>query len=283
MPNYEIPRLFEQGIYSLDQGVRVFAGTTDDAFFIDLGAAFDSLNFRAAAGGGVLSPSQDADDATNFVPDDVSGFNVNTHRAPRCRSALLTRDGSRPLRTTPRPRSAPTAPPRAAVRRARARRADVDCRRPWRQVQRMGNPLFNELIIGTGFKDLLSLQRAQERRAVRRLRPRPADRARGSGGLGHPGSRPRRAPTCCRWSPTRRRSPPPARRPGPVADLLRLNTASRPRRWSPAPPRPARPVGGDPATGRLPQRPPARRRRHRHRLRVVGGVLVDPASTSRHR
>ena len=28
------------------------------------------------------------------------------------------------------------------------------------QVQRMGNPLFNELIIGTGFKDLWSRSRA---------------------------------------------------------------------------------------------------------------------------
>lgn len=47
MPDY--PALTRQGIYSLGSGVRVFAGTTDDAFWIDLGAAFDSLNFRATA------------------------------------------------------------------------------------------------------------------------------------------------------------------------------------------------------------------------------------------
>ena len=46
MPNY--PALAAEGIYSLGNGIRVFAGTVDDPFFIDLGAAFDSLNFRMA-------------------------------------------------------------------------------------------------------------------------------------------------------------------------------------------------------------------------------------------
>jgi hypothetical protein len=60
MPDYEALR--QQGIYELDHGIRVFAGTVADPFFIDLGATFDSLNFRASAGKGVLSPAQDADD-----------------------------------------------------------------------------------------------------------------------------------------------------------------------------------------------------------------------------
>ena len=55
MPNY--PALAAQGIYSLGNGIRSFAGTVDDPFYIDLGAAFDSLNFRAGAGGGVLARS----------------------------------------------------------------------------------------------------------------------------------------------------------------------------------------------------------------------------------
>src|SRR5262249_11152215 len=36
MPNY--PALARQGIYNLGGGVRVFAGTVDDPFYIDLGA-----------------------------------------------------------------------------------------------------------------------------------------------------------------------------------------------------------------------------------------------------
>jgi Domain of unknown function (DUF4331) len=52
MPNYEA--LAEQGIYTVsgDRGeIRVFAGTVADPFFIDLGAAFDTFNFRTGAGG----------------------------------------------------------------------------------------------------------------------------------------------------------------------------------------------------------------------------------------
>src|SRR5262249_38648124 len=75
MPNYE--ELFKQGIYRLDDGVRVFAGTVNDPFYIDLGAAFDSLNFRMGVGG-ILSPAVDADDKHNYAPNAVAGFNVNS-------------------------------------------------------------------------------------------------------------------------------------------------------------------------------------------------------------
>src|SRR5215470_17369663 len=60
MPNYDVLR--QQGIYTLSNGIRVFAGTVSDPFFIDLGGNFDSLNYRAAAGGGVLPAAIDADD-----------------------------------------------------------------------------------------------------------------------------------------------------------------------------------------------------------------------------
>src|SRR5437016_655922 len=50
MPKYNALRA--QGIYDLGNSVQVFAGTVADPFFIDLGAAFDSLNFRPQAGGG---------------------------------------------------------------------------------------------------------------------------------------------------------------------------------------------------------------------------------------
>ena len=38
--------LFNPGTYHLPSGIAVFAGTTDDAFWIDLGGAFDTANFR---------------------------------------------------------------------------------------------------------------------------------------------------------------------------------------------------------------------------------------------
>jgi hypothetical protein len=39
MPNY--PQPVQQGVYTLLNGIRVFAGTVADPFFVDLGAAFE--------------------------------------------------------------------------------------------------------------------------------------------------------------------------------------------------------------------------------------------------
>src|SRR5271157_4959692 len=74
MPNY--PALFNQGIYDLGNNLHVFAGTVDDPFYIDLGATFDSLNYRMGVGG-ILTAQVDADDKNNYAPDSVAGFNVN--------------------------------------------------------------------------------------------------------------------------------------------------------------------------------------------------------------
>ena len=55
MPNYA--QLRSQGVYTLYNGIRVFAGTVADPFYIDLGAVFDSLNMRKSATSPVLSAS----------------------------------------------------------------------------------------------------------------------------------------------------------------------------------------------------------------------------------
>lgn len=157
MPTYNDPGgLFEQGIYDLGNGIRVFAGTTDDNFYIDLGATFDSLNFRADAGGGVLSPAQDQDDATNTAPDEVSGYNVNTI-AIQVPVEALTKDGKRHTageRLALLGTYGSTSRRQITVRRAPKPALDLG---GWSQVQRMGNPLINELIIGTGSKDRFSM------------------------------------------------------------------------------------------------------------------------------
>ena len=161
MPDYR--DLFEQGIYDLDQGVRVFAGTTDDAFYIDLGAAFDTLNLRVP----VLSDAQDVA-AARFAPDDVSGYNVNTI-ALQVPIDLLTRGGNLPSADDPDATHRHLRRDRAqADRGARGPGEPIEVQGLAVQVQRMGNPLFNELIIGTGFKDDWSRARPVERRRLRR-------------------------------------------------------------------------------------------------------------------
>jgi hypothetical protein len=231
MPDYE--DLMSQGIYDLDEGIRAFAGTTADAFFIDLGAAFDSLNFRVIPGPtstgipAVLSDEQDAA-PLRFVPDDVSGYNVNTI-ALQVPIRLLTRDRDRPGMDD---RDATIGTYGATFRQR------IELRRPERpvrgkgqfvQVQRMGNPLFNELIIGTGFKDLWSRSEPRDDAqfadfALDPLIARVTQAAYGGAFDIPPPPRNDLLPLVTYAPPIAA----PGTRPGKIADLLRLNVGVPP-------------------------------------------------------
>ena len=157
MPKYN--ELFNQGIYNLGNGVRVFAGTVDDPFYIDLGAAFDSLNFRMGVGG-ILNPTEDADDTHNYAPDAVAGFNVNSI-VLEVPITMLTVDGK--LHGAGEKQAVigtygETDRQRITIRRVNGQ---VNGEGVWRQVNREGNSLINELIIGTGSKDLFSVSDPQ--------------------------------------------------------------------------------------------------------------------------
>ncbi len=223
MPNY--PALAEQGIYSLSNGIRVFAGTVDDPFYIDLGATFDTLNFRAGAGGGVLTAGQDAFN-TNIAPDTVSGYNVNTI-AIEVPIAMLTRTGTRVAATDPAATIGAwgtTSRPRIFVRRAPL---PAVASGGWSQVQRMANPLINELIIGTGRKDYWSMSAPKDdaQFASFDLDPLLARVFNAVYGINIP------PPPRTDLLPLVQYMPPiaaPGTPAGPVADLLRLNTGVAP-------------------------------------------------------
>ncbi len=235
MPDYD--NLAKQGIYDLGSGVKVFAGTVDDPFYIDLGATFDSLNFRADAAPsgfppGVVSDAQDAEDNKNFAPDDVAGFNVNSI-AIEVPITLLTADGAMhaagdakavlgTYATTSRPR----------IKTLSTRPGGVPALSTnFVQIQRMGNALFNELIIGTGDKDKFSQSEPKNdatfaNYALDPLLARVINAAYG-GAVSIPAP-PRTdllplvlytAPICPGCTPAQT---------GPVADLLRLNTGIPP-------------------------------------------------------
>jgi hypothetical protein len=153
MPDYQ--SLFNQGIFELGNGVRVFAGTVDDPFFIDLGAAFDSLNFRMGVGS-VLPAAEDADDTHNYAPDAVAGFNVNSI-VLEVPITMLTVDGK--IHGAGDKQAVigtygATSRHHITVRRSPNPEQDLG---PFQQIQREGNPLINELIIGTGSKDRFSM------------------------------------------------------------------------------------------------------------------------------
>jgi hypothetical protein len=224
MPNY--PALAAQGIYRLGNGIRVFAGTVDDPFYIDLGAAFDSLNFRTGAGGGVLSPAQDADDHTNIAPDFVSGYNVNTI-AIEVPIAMLTRTGTVVAATDPAATIGAwgtTARPRTLVRRSPLPAASSGS---FAQIQRMGNPLINELIIGTGYKDYWSMTQPKDDAQFANfdLDPLLARVLNAVYGINVPPAPRTDLLPLVTYAPPIAAVGTPA---GPVADLLRLNTGVAP-------------------------------------------------------
>lgn len=151
MPDYEA--LAAQGIYHLSNGGAVFAGQRDETFYIDLGATFDTLNFRRFPP--ILTDAEDArDDKNAFGVDHFSGFNVSS-------IAIEV-----PIATlTDKPHAivgayASTSRFKKTYRKGspdNVRAGDEDALRSGKgslvQVARLANPLVNELIIGTATKD----------------------------------------------------------------------------------------------------------------------------------
>lgn len=279
MPNYAA--LAAQGIYTTNNGITVFAGTADDPFYIDLGAAFDTFNLRAGAfpSGipGVLTAAQDADDTQNYSPDNVSGYNVNVI-AIQVPITMLTSTGQLEPPTSPAATIGAwgtTSRPATTIRNAPN---PIQYAGTFQQVQRMGNPLINELVIGTGYKDYWSMSQPvnDSQFASFDLDPRLArvlnaayEALYGAGVFPIPTPPRNDLLPLVTYAPPIAASGTPA---GPIADLLRLNTG--------VPPTPAASrsrlglLAGDGAGF-----PNGRRVSDDVTdiaLRVVAGILVDP-------
>ncbi len=216
--------LFSQATYTTNlPNVKVFSGTVDDPFWIDLGGAFDTLNTRVL----FLTPGQDAS-LQNIAADTVSGYAVNTI-AIEVPVSLLTRTGAVEASssmaatigvwgTTSRQRTTVRRSPLPAVSSG-----------SFQQIQRMGNPLINELLIGTGFKDRFSMDQPKNdsQFASFFLDPTLARILNAlTGGVVAIPSPPRSD-----LLPLVNYAPPiaaPGTPPGPIADMLRLNTGVPP-------------------------------------------------------
>lgn len=140
MPDYE--SLAAQGLYEVENDVRVFAGQRDDPFYSDLGAMFDTFNLR--------------DPGTDML----AGFNVHTI-ALEVPASLLTEDEQGPDATTQPVLGAYASTSRSAVRvlpfnenEEADNRQEATSDGLWVQVQRLANPLVNTMIIGAEDKDI---------------------------------------------------------------------------------------------------------------------------------
>ena len=150
-PNYAATAA--QGVFTLNDGTKVFAGQRDDPFFVDLGSIFDL---------GGLRPFN----ALHAIPlpakagvDGVGGFNTNAI-ALDIPLSRLTKDHRQP--TGPNDPDAVLGVWAAASRRAEREfhsNGTVTSEGPWVQVSRLGNPLINEVIIPREKKDYWNSQK----------------------------------------------------------------------------------------------------------------------------
>jgi Domain of unknown function (DUF4331) len=140
--------LASQAVLSVAGGHTVFAGQRLEGFYVDLGAIFDL---------GDLRPFQNLHIASMAAAPGVNatnGFGVHSI-ALKIPIGALTRDGSVPSDPT-QSKAVIGVWAAASRRRALVREPGTGqgCEAgPWVQVSRLGNPLFNEVIVAMGDKD----------------------------------------------------------------------------------------------------------------------------------
>ncbi len=174
----------------------------------------------------MLTPAQDADDHTDLAPNAVSGFNVNTI-VIEVPITMLTSDGKKHLANDPKATIgswATTSRRQVTVRRSPVPAVDEG---RYYQVQRLANPLVNELIIGTGYKDRWSMEQPKNDAQFLSfaLDPTIARILNAIYGINiPPPPRTDLLPLVTYAAPIAAQGTP----PGPPADLLRLNTGVPP-------------------------------------------------------
>jgi len=150
-PDYDM--LAAQAIHSLPGGRTVFAGQRAEGFYVDLGSIFDLGNLRpfenlhATFGLPSLSAAAGVNGTDNFSVHSI---------ALKVPLSDLTRHGTSP--TNASSQASVVGVWASASRQAATVRepgsAYVQEVGEWIQVSRLGNPLFNEVLVGMGFKDL---------------------------------------------------------------------------------------------------------------------------------
>lgn len=148
IPDY--PALAAAAVHKLPSGEVVFAGQRAEGFYVDLGAIFDLGNLR---------PFQELNNFSPFTkgaPGVNSGKKLNVHSiAIQIPKTMLTSDGSNPANPSSQTSviGVWTAAYRPQVRLYETGTGVPIDVGPWIQISRLGNPLFNEVIVPMGEKD----------------------------------------------------------------------------------------------------------------------------------
>jgi hypothetical protein len=126
-PNYR--SLAAKGVYSLGGGGKAFAGQRDDPFFGDVGAIFDLVAIRKGTGN------------MGGGKDFFAGYGVHTFGVQVPIAGLRAKNSTIGVWSS--------VDRRAVTRRGAVTRNSG----AWVQVDRLANPLVNEVVIPTGLKD----------------------------------------------------------------------------------------------------------------------------------
>ena len=151
-PQYEAT-LGQKSVFTLSNGMRVFAGPRDDAFFFDSGATFDYLNFRSPAP--VLSGSADTGQGAAYpnAVDGFAGYNISLI-AVEMPITMATANGTLPTSTTdPNAHIAGWASTLRQIVTVRPSPSPDVSYGEYVQVDRVGNPLTVEALIPLPMKD----------------------------------------------------------------------------------------------------------------------------------
>ena len=265
-PNYDA--LAAQAVHGIGGGRTVFAGQRLEGFYVDLGSIFDLGNLRPFQNLHVLGGSLQAMSGVNGTND----FSVHSI-ALKVPKQDLTRHGVNP--SDPNSSASVVGVWASASRQSAVVHdgywGNEHQAGAWLQVSRLGNPLFNEVLVGMGFKDLWNATAAVGRQAVRRRRPAPGAGHSAAGAV--PGCVPQ--PGQVHRAAGRSRGDPAHRHP--VRNHSRLPELHREDAGGHAQAEPGHPAGEQPERARDPRRRPGRvpERTARVRRRGQRGATGD--------
>ncbi|TDC71340.1 DUF4331 domain-containing protein [Micromonospora sp. KC606] len=144
--------LVGQATFRLSTGEKVFAGQRADGFFVDLGAIFDLGTLRPfqqlhVAGKKIFKEAGDPVNALDRMNVHSIAVQVPLNRVRRRSNRYGQADRASIIGVW-------TTASRQQVRILGDRVAKDSATGPWTQVSRLGNPLFNEVIVPMAQKDL---------------------------------------------------------------------------------------------------------------------------------
>jgi Domain of unknown function (DUF4331) len=146
-PNYD--KVFTQAaVHSLGGGRRVFAGQRADAFHVDLGSIFDLGALRPFEGLHLINMPGMAGGVNSVQGTNVHSIAIQVPKSDVTRYGKVTSDTTDPVAVIG---------VWASASRQQARVRDgyghSSWHGPWMQVSRLGNPLFNEVVVPMAKKD----------------------------------------------------------------------------------------------------------------------------------